>query len=907
MLMWRGRERRRAFAAIEAMAVMAVIALLLAMGFMLYRSMRLAARASVAESNLKQISAGLELYFRKYSSYPPQGSDLTVELAPFIGDPDVFKNPLMDESAPGKTINDLYKQPTLSELDSPDKYVTAMIADDGTTAIILKTGSKVDRRDGVCFDPDGPAADVLAVLNPPANPNAAGSNAGSGEESNGNSPAGGDAPAEPSVDDVPNQFTEAQRPGIVTVKDCFDAQFTVVSANLTWGSNGPQVPIVVSGTFARPAAGDQQAPSGTPSLNGNAAVTSELFGGEPVHGGETETRVVRCKESFALGATACYGDWSVTYTSDKDTSQILTLHNGDVPAQFSPYNSPVAIGAALQGMIDPATGTVTIGDNQVLFLFELGTAERGKSSFDLQDLVVLVTLTHPSDASQCEDPPTPPPAENPEPPAADPEPPAPPADEGFDVVDDGEVATKMCSDVRIKAIGSQFGYANGTLVDIVAAANMEQGWFPLYGNKPVKGGEEFSQASVPAGTRIVLKGEIAGSYERWLWTRYGYPLSYTSNDGSGQVLTLVKGSAPVRFKPGFPSQAAVGDLLAPYVDPQTGVVSIADNEALYLWDFNPLRTNYGIDFQDLIILATAVAAERDCEEDGSQPQAPAEPPRPVLALSPINLTTSETSFTVQVTNTATAATDVAANVQLNVQVAAGEQYVDSLSCNSAVGTIAAGQTVNVPVTVNTRASWRTAYDQQIRIVVKILNEDNWPEQNREKAITVAVNGPPRPHPVLAVFPQGDGTNNNRGHGNNTDHDDEDNPGQGGGNHGADPGYDDDGVDDDENGGGCGRTTGRQYTFEVWNKAPAGNPAADVRVAFSIIGGAQYVYQIAYDGDLGTIEPGTSKFVSVRFFPNGRPWQKAGKGTEVTLRVSVVQETSDPGVNVGKSAEVVFER
>lgn len=41
------------------------------------------------------------------------------------------------------------------------------------------------------------------------------------------------------------------------------------------------------------------------------------------------------------------------------------------------------------------------------------------------------------------------------------------------------------------------------------------------------------------------------------------------------------------------------------------------------------------------------------------------------------------------------------------------------------------------------------------------------------------------------------TTSNKGHGNNTDHDDEDNPGQGNGVHGATPGYNDDGFDDDE--------------------------------------------------------------------------------------------------------------
>jgi len=919
--------RRRGYMVIEVTAVVSVVALLLAMGFMLYRSMRVAARVSVAASNLKQVSTGMELYFRKYSTYPPAGSDLRVELAPFIEDPGVFSNPLVVEETPGETVANLYQPPTLEDIDQPDTYITAMVSENGTTAVILKSGHQVVRRDDLLFNPDAPPAELLAMLNPPEEPDEDGPPPASDppeDDGEGSPPPpeddgeddGGDE-ENPGSDAAPNEFTEEMPAGVVTTKDCFDAVFEVVSVDLTWGTNGPEVPVVVEGAFARPLGEGQEVPPGTPMLNDKPVTTVALFGGGDVDGGEVDTRVVRNEESFTLTATAAYGGWSATYSSQEDTDQVLTLRNGDLPGAFDPLHNPVAIGAGLGSMVDAASGTVTIGDNQVLYLFELGTEDTSHPGFDLQDLVVLVTLMAPADPSACEDalpsaPPPPPTGGGEDPPADDPPAEEEEEDEGFEVEEDGEVETRVCSDIRITAIGSQFGYADGTLVPIVANADIGAGWMALYDGEPVNGGEEYRQESVPAGTRIVLRGEIAGQYERWLWSRYGYPLSYTSTDGSGQVLTLQRGDTPVRFQPGFPCQAAVGDLLAPYVDPQTGVVRIESNEALYLWDFNPLRTNSGIDYQDLVVLATAVAAERDCDEEvepaGSEPPAPA---RPMVTIAANGSTEgceldNETTFAAQVANTATGDGDEASNVQLQIEVTSGEQYVREVSCNTAVGTIPAGESREVSVSVNTRSSWQAAYGQQIVLSVRVHNEDNWPEENEGKSVTVTIHGPEAPHPVLVLSPWGD-AHNNRGHGNNGDHDDEDNPGHGGGGHGADDGYDDDGYDDDENGGGVGRTNNKQYLFRIRNTAAEGNPAASVRVSVSVVSGGYYLSAVNYDGNVGRIDAGEEKFVSVRMVTRNKRWKGARRGTEVQLQVSITRETNDPNENVGKTAGVILER
>ena len=137
------RDARRGWSFVEITVVMGVMALLFGTGYMVARSMRHAARVCIAESRMRQIATGMELYYREYHSYPPQGSDLTQELAPFVDGPEVFGNPLTDETTVGETINALYREPTPEEIDSPGHYLTAMLFEDGESAVTLSTGGLI--------------------------------------------------------------------------------------------------------------------------------------------------------------------------------------------------------------------------------------------------------------------------------------------------------------------------------------------------------------------------------------------------------------------------------------------------------------------------------------------------------------------------------------------------------------------------------------------------------------------------------------------------------------------------------------------------------------------------------------------------------------------------------------------
>jgi len=150
--MWNVHRRRRGFSHLELCAAITITGILLSLGLSLYSGMRQEARLCQAESQLKQVSLALELYFKKYSSYPPQGCNLAEALGPFMDRPQAFGNPLSEELTRGECLSLLYCQPTLKLLDSPNNYLTAFVAEDGKSGVALLSGSQVVRVSGLNTD-----------------------------------------------------------------------------------------------------------------------------------------------------------------------------------------------------------------------------------------------------------------------------------------------------------------------------------------------------------------------------------------------------------------------------------------------------------------------------------------------------------------------------------------------------------------------------------------------------------------------------------------------------------------------------------------------------------------------------------------------------------------------------------
>lgn len=83
---------------------------------------------------------------------------------------------------------------------------------------------------------------------------------------------------------------------------------------------------------------------------------------------------------------------NISVSSNSSSNRVLTLRNGDSIPDYTPYGNQLPIATISQGYID-TNKRITIGKNEVIFLFELGSGSPGDSSFDMQDLVVLAAIT----------------------------------------------------------------------------------------------------------------------------------------------------------------------------------------------------------------------------------------------------------------------------------------------------------------------------------------------------------------------------------------------------------------------------------------------------------------------------------------------------------------------------------
>lgn len=94
------------------------------------------------------------------------------------------------------------------------------------------------------------------------------------------------------------------------------------------------------------------------------------------------------------GASSTGGTCSpnISVSSNNSSNRVLTLRNGDSIPDYTPYGNQLPIATISAGYID-TNNRITIGNNEVIFLFELGSGSPGDASFDMQDLVVLASIT----------------------------------------------------------------------------------------------------------------------------------------------------------------------------------------------------------------------------------------------------------------------------------------------------------------------------------------------------------------------------------------------------------------------------------------------------------------------------------------------------------------------------------
>jgi hypothetical protein len=99
----------------------------------------------------------------------------------------------------------------------------------------------------------------------------------------------------------------------------------------------------------------------------------------------------------------CNGHYMTANTNTSQGSQVLTLVDGDTVPLFTPFGGQRTVDSFLTStstnpltglpIVNTTTGKISLAKNQVIYLFELGTTSKSSAAYDMQDMVVLATIT----------------------------------------------------------------------------------------------------------------------------------------------------------------------------------------------------------------------------------------------------------------------------------------------------------------------------------------------------------------------------------------------------------------------------------------------------------------------------------------------------------------------------------
>lgn len=153
---------------------------------------------------------------------------------------------------------------------------------------------------------------------------------------------------------------------------------TVVGTAFTDGASGPNLPVfvdvMIDGVVEDPWNAD---------VNNGGNPRSFYFSALPAG---TEITVEGEAPTGGIGREVI---------STEDSSQVIVLRDGDPVPNYDGLGDQDDVETFLQDYTDysdPDDPRMKLAENQAIFLFELGSTNTGSSTFDMQDLVVLVTL-----------------------------------------------------------------------------------------------------------------------------------------------------------------------------------------------------------------------------------------------------------------------------------------------------------------------------------------------------------------------------------------------------------------------------------------------------------------------------------------------------------------------------------
>ncbi len=171
--------------------------------------------------------------------------------------------------------------------------------------------------------------------------------------------------------------------GTTTIDKPSTAYFEILGGDITCGAGGPTIETTTTINITPP--GGSSTTMTMPTSPQSLTMPSLAAG--------TKVTVTGVSLPNGGSSNSCSGFSGYTFNSQtNDGGQVLTLRNGDTVPLFTPFGGQRPIDAFLTQYID-STGKVKIADNQVIYLFEVGVTDTSEKAYDMQDIVVLATIS----------------------------------------------------------------------------------------------------------------------------------------------------------------------------------------------------------------------------------------------------------------------------------------------------------------------------------------------------------------------------------------------------------------------------------------------------------------------------------------------------------------------------------
>ncbi len=176
--------------------------------------------------------------------------------------------------------------------------------------------------------------------------------------------------------------------GRVVPSEDFAVKVSVIGAAITYGANGPDVPVTVGIHVGE----NYFEPFGSATNPHNGDVNDHGLARHLVldHTFDTDSQIIvtgRAWKPYEYG-----GGLLSTRNSNEQSALVKVLRDGDAVPDIRAFGNQANVVMFLQQYIDPTNDVMLLHENQAIYLFELGTSNPNSSSADFQDLVVLVTL-----------------------------------------------------------------------------------------------------------------------------------------------------------------------------------------------------------------------------------------------------------------------------------------------------------------------------------------------------------------------------------------------------------------------------------------------------------------------------------------------------------------------------------